>query len=297
MELPTDDAPATRYRVDLAYDGTDFSGWARQPGLRTVQGVLEQVLATLLRRTPPVPALVVAGRTDVGVHAHGQVCHLDLTPAQQRSLPRRRDGMPVGPVAEAIVGRVNGVLGHYSDVVLRHASEAPPGFDARFSAVWRRYEYRLADRSSFLDPAERLRTAWTSASLDVEAMDAAAATLLGLHDFAAYCRAREGATTIRTLQEFSWRRDADGVLVASVRADAFCRSMVRALVGACVSVGEGRFGVDDPERLRTGGMRTGEFTVSPARGLTLLEVAYPADEEVAARADATRARRELPDSD
>src|SRR5690606_26141108 len=149
----------------------------------------------------------------------------------------------------------------------------------------------LADAEALRDPRMRAFTLWHPASLDLAAMDAAARSLLGLHDFAAYCRPRDGATTIRTLQEFGWRRDVDGVLVAHVRADAFCHSMVRALVGACVAAGEGRFAPERAAGIRDEAQRGSEFIVMPARGLTLVEVGYPPDAELAARAQQTRAKR------
>jgi tRNA pseudouridine38-40 synthase len=292
----TESEPTVRIRLDLAYDGTGFSGWARQPGLRTVQGVLEEGLATLFSRTPPAPALVVAGRTDAGVHAADQVVHLDLTAEQVASLATVR--MPKGAGAAADAGakvayRLNGILSHSPDVVVKRGSIAPAGFDARFSAVWRRYEYRVSDRVETRDPAQRHRTLWWPTELDGEAMHAAAQGLLGLNDFAAFCKPREGATTIRTLQAFSWRRDASGVLVASLEADAFCHSMVRALVGGSVAVGEGRLAASDLALILDVGERTSAVKVVAAKGLTLLEVGYPADGELAARAEATRARREL----
>lgn len=291
-------AAPTRIRLDLAYDGTDFTGWARQPGLRTVQGVLEDALATLFGRADAEPPrLTVAGRTDVGVHAVGQVAHVDLAAAHLVQLERRPRGRGAGAAGVAsIARRINGIVGQAADVQILRASEAPAGFDARFSAVWRRYEYRIADARALHDPRTRDFTLWHPAELDVDAMDAAARSLLGLHDFAAYCRPREGATTIRTLQEFGWTRDADGVLVARVRADAFCHSMVRALVGACVAAGEGRFAADRVAGIRDEGRRTSEFIVMPARGLTLVEVGYPPDAELASRAEQTRARRGLPES-
>jgi len=274
-----------RLRFDLAYDGTGFRGWARQPGLRTVQGTLEAAISRLLGGDPQ---LVVAGRTDAGVHASGQVAHLDLTDAQRERLAKARN-----PDPEALAARMTGVLGQYPDVAVHRTSLAPDGFDARFSAVWRRYSYRVADRVSGYDPLERLRTTSVNAALDVEAMDAAARSLIGLHDFAAYCKWREGATTIRTLLEFDWHRDADGILVANVKADAFCHSMVRALVGACVAVGQGRLDVDDVVDIRDARERTSETKVLAARGLTLTEVGYPADDLLALRAEQTRARRSL----
>ena len=274
-----------RLRFDLAYDGTGFRGWARQPGLRTVQGTLEAAISRILGGDP---RLVVAGRTDAGVHASGQVAHLDLTEAQQERLAKART-----PDPEALAARLTGVLGQYPDVAVHRTAVAPEGFDARFSAVWRRYSYRVADRTAGYDPLERGRTTSVNADLDVEAMDAAARSLIGLHDFAAYCKWREEATTIRTLLEFDWHRDADGILIANVKADAFCHSMVRALVGACVAVGQGRLDVGDVVDIRDAGERTSETKVLAARGLTLTEVGYPADELLALRAEQTRARRLL----
>lgn len=275
-----------RLRLDIAYDGSFFRGWAAQPGLRTVQGTLEDALERILGSRP---RLVVAGRTDAGVHASGQVAHIDLDEAQQQRLPRtRREADPVA----ALAGRIRGVLGAYSDVTVSRTSVAPAGFDARFSAVWRRYTYRLADAAVGYDPLERARTTTVRASLDERAMDAAARSLIGLHDFAAYCKAREEATTIRTLLEFGWTREADGVLVARVKADAFCHSMVRALVGACAAVGEGRLAVADVAAIRDAGVRTADTKVLAARGLTLAEVGYPADDLLAARAEQTRNRRD-----
>ncbi|WP_020098654.1 tRNA pseudouridine(38-40) synthase TruA [Microbacterium sp. 11MF] len=274
-----------RLRIDLAYDGTDFRGWARQPNLRTVQGTLEAAIARILGGDP---RLVVAGRTDAGVHASAQVAHLDLTEGQERRLLSGRRPEPA-----ALAGRINGVLGPYPDVAVHRVDVAPEGFDARFSAVWRRYAYRVADRVTGYDPLERGRTTWVAAELDVDAMDAAARSLRGLHDFAAYCKPREEATTIRTLLEYGWHRDASGILIASVKADAFCHSMVRALVGACVAVGEGRIEIGRVAEIRDELERTNEVKVLAARGLTLTEVGYPADDLLAARAEQTRARREL----
>lgn len=272
-----------RLRLDLAYDGTDFRGWARQPGLRTVQGTLEAAVARILGGEPQ---LVVAGRTDAGVHASGQVAHLDLDTAQVARLEKGRSPDPA-----ALAARIGGVLGAYPDVVVHRSAVAPEGFDARFSAVWRRYEYRIADREAGYDPLERARTTTVAARLDNAVMDDAARSLIGLHDFAAYCKPRDGATTIRTLLEFGWHRDDRGILVANVKADAFCHSMVRAIVGACVAAGEGRIGVADVAAIRDAGVRTSETKVLAARGLTLTEVGYPADDLLGLRAEQTRARR------
>jgi tRNA pseudouridine38-40 synthase len=276
-----------RIRLDIAYDGTHFRGWARQPGLRTVQGTLEAAITRILGGDP---RLVVAGRTDAGVHALGQVAHLDLDDRQaSRLTPRRHGG--ADPVSD-LAHRIRGVLGAYADVTVHRVTLAPSGFDARFSAVWRRYAYRVADDTVEYDPLERARTTTVRGRLDAEAMDAAARSLVGLHDFAAYCKPRAEATTIRTLLEFEWMRGSDGVLVATVKADAFCHSMVRGLVGACVAVGSGRLDIADVTRLRDDAQRTSAFAVLPARGLTLTGVGYPADELLAARAEQTRARRD-----
>ncbi|WP_166984142.1 tRNA pseudouridine(38-40) synthase TruA [Paramicrobacterium fandaimingii] len=286
--------PATRFRLDIAYDGTDFSGWARQPGLRTVQGVLEDAIARLFGRRGDEPGLTVAGRTDAGVHATGQVAHVDLHARHAEALTRqnRRDTVIQSP-GEVFARRMNGVLGRRSDVVVTSASEAPDGFDARFSASWRRYAYRIADDVTGRNPLERNTVVWHPGALDVEAMDAAARELVGLHDFGAYCKPREGATTIRTLQDFRWSRDGAGYVVAEVKADAFCHSMVRSLTGACVSVGEGRLAAADLVRLRDAGARTSAFAVMPAHGLVLVQVGYPEDDLLAARAELTRAKRTL----
>lgn len=277
-----------RLRLDIAYDGAAFSGWARQPGLRTVQGALEAALATVFTRWGEPPQLTVAGRTDAGVHATGQVAHVDLSASQWEALGTKRAPL------ESLVKRLNGIAAPEGDVVVTRASVAPDGFDARFSPLWRRYSYRIADADAPRDPRRRGHTVWHPTRLDPAAMERGALRLLGLHDFATFCKPREGATTIRTLQQFRWDREPDGVLVARLQADAFCHSMVRAMVGATIAVGEGRFGADRLEELRVAETRTSEFKVAPAKGLTLTEVGYPADEDLAARATQTRARRGTP---
>ncbi|MFK5690195.1 tRNA pseudouridine synthase A [Ornithinimicrobium sp. LYQ92] len=257
-----------RIRLDLAYDGTSFSGWARQPGLRTVEDTLATGLGTVLRMEPP--GLTVGGRTDAGVHARGSVCHLDLDEPVWAAVPGRSDRSP----GEALVTRLAGVLP--DDVVVRSAVAVDGDFDARFSALRRRYTYRLLDRPHLLDPLRRRDTVVVRRALDVDAMHRAGGTLLGLQDFAAYCRARAGASTIRTLLEFSWERGDDGVLVGTVVADAFCHSMVRALVGSVVPVGHGARGTGWPREVLAGGMRDPGVRVMPAHGLCLEEIAYPA---------------------
>ncbi|MET1043949.1 MAG: tRNA pseudouridine(38-40) synthase TruA [Microbacteriaceae bacterium] len=284
-----------RLRLDIAYDGTRFAGWAKQPDQRTVQGEIESALATIFRRTAPAPHITVAGRTDVGVHAVAQVAHVDLTTAQLASLERPRQGRHKAPrsAAAALQKRLNGIAGLGADLYISDIRMAPDGFDARFSAIWRRYEYRIADPAAARNPLLQNHTLWYPAELDVDAMDAAAQSLLGLHDWASYCKPRAGATTIRMLQEFGWRRHSDGVLSATVVADAFCHNMVRALVGACVAVGEGKLPAADPAVIRDARARTNDFKVMPAKGLTLMAVGYPPDSELAERAERTRGLRVL----
>lgn len=274
-----------RLRLDLAYDGTDFHGWAAQPGLRTVEGELTSAVTTVLRLPEPA-RLTVAGRTDAGVHAAGQVVHVDLEPDE---LERAR-GHSDRPPEQALLTRLRGVLP--PDVVVHRVSEAPEGFDARFSATSRRYRYLVCDDPTRLDPLRRREVVALRTSLDAEAMHEAAQRLLGLRNFAAFCKRREGATTTRTLLRYDWRRREDGLLEATVLADAFCHSMVRALVGAVVPVGEGRRGVEFPAEVLTALVRDPRVKVMPAHGLCLVEVGYPEPGDMAARAVEARARRE-----
>ncbi len=261
-----------RLRMDLAYDGTDFHGWAKQTGLRTVQGELEGALTTVLR--VPEIAVTCAGRTDTGVHARGQVAHADVA---------------VEPDVGDLRRRLDGLLP--ADVRVRRVVAAPDGFDARFSAVWRRYAYRIADHPAAIDPLTRGHVLTWRHALDVDAIDAASKELLGRHDFAAFCKKREGATTIRTLLDLSWERDEDGLLVGTVRADAFCHHMVRSLVGCLMAVGEGRHPASWAGDVLAAATRDPAVTVVPAHGLTLEEVGYPPDDELAGRADAARRLR------
>ena len=274
-----------RLRLDLAYDGTDFHGWAAQPTLRTVQGTLEAALAQVLRLD--TVAVTCAGRTDTGVHARGQVMHLDV---EEHALEESA-GRSTSPPAEALLRRLNGVLP--VDVRVHRVAVAAVGFDARFSALWRRYAYRIADAPDLVDPLARTAVLAWPRQLDLAAMNEAAALLTGEHDFAAFCRKREGATTIRTLLDLSWDRDPTGLAVATVRADAFCHSMVRALVGCLVAVGEGRRTPSWAGEVLRSATRDPGVTVMHAHGLTLEEVAYPADDELAAQAQAARVVRTL----
>ncbi|HKT82821.1 MAG TPA: tRNA pseudouridine(38-40) synthase TruA [Solirubrobacterales bacterium] len=274
-----------RLRIDLSYDGTDFHGWATQPQLRTVQGTFEAALATVLR--VPEVRVVCAGRTDTGVHARGQVAHLQLD-----SLPPLR-GAPEEEPTATLLRRLNGLLP--ADIRLRSIRQVPESFDARFSATWRRYAYRIADRAEVHDPLTRNHVMQHPRPLDVDAMNDAAALLLGLNDFASFCKQREGATTIRTLQALSWTR-VDGIAEATVKADAFCHHMVRALVGCMVVVGEGRRPAVWAGEVLHGRARNPVAALVPANGLTLEEVGYPDELEFGAQADRTRARREAPEA-
>jgi tRNA pseudouridine38-40 synthase len=284
-----------RARLDFSYDGAKFHGWASQPGLRTVQDELEKALGQVVRLPgggrAPSWRVTVAGRTDAGVHARGQVAHVDIPRAAWEALPRRAERDFGG----ALRARLTGVLP--DDIVIRDASAAPEGFDARFSATERRYSYRLCDEFARRDPLRRGSVVWNNAPLDVSALNRVSATLTGLHDFAPFCKAREGATTIRELKEFMWARPATGedagLVVATLRADAFCHSMVRGLVGAVLAVGEGRRDAQWLAQIATGTERSQAITVAPPHGLTLEYVGYPSDEEMAMRAVETRARREL----
>ena len=268
----------TRWRLDLSYDGTDFSGWASQPNLRTVQGILEHWITQVLRLHEPVQ-VVCAGRTDAGVHARGQVVHVDL---------------PSTAPVDSLERRLRRVLP--PDVVVRRVSAAPPGFDARFAAVWRRYVYRLTDGTAPPDPLLRGHITRVRGPLDLDAMNQAGTMLLGLKDFAAFCRRREGATTIRTLLELHAERDHRGDVAYTVKADAFCHSMVRSLMGAMTTIGSGKRDAAWLADVMTSPTRHSTINVMPAHGLCLEEVGYPPDAELAARvvqARAARGREEL----
>nr|WP_246098150.1 tRNA pseudouridine(38-40) synthase TruA [Rhodococcus spelaei] len=284
--------------MDITYDGTDFSGWARQPGLRTVCGVLEESISTVLRE--PV-TLTVAGRTDAGVHASGQVAHMDVSAAAAPDEPQR------------LVRRLARFLP--PDVRVKAVTAVPAEFDARFSAIRRHYEYRITTARYGAEPLRARDTVSVPKDLDLDAMRAASAGLIGLHDFAAFCRRKEGATTIRELQRFDWARSDDrpagsaradarsagsaraaegDIVTAYVSADAFCWSMVRSLVGAMIAVGEGRRTPEWTVALLQERERSSAVLVAPAHGLSLVRVDYPADADLAARNAATREVRSVP---
>ena len=278
-----------RLRLDLGYDGTDFRGWAAQPGLRTVQGEIEAALAMASREEATV---TVAGRTDAGVHARHQVCHVDLSDeAWARLGPRvrRLNKILSGRYGERARGRDLAAARGTCDVRIYSAAVVGPSFDARFSALGRRYAYRVSDRPEPLGRWDRL---WVEDPLDVAAMNEAGAALLGEHDFLGFCRPREGATTIRTLRTLRAEREADGTLVFRVEADAFCHSMVRSLVGALLLVGTGARGTDYPAAILAARSRSEAAPIAPAHGLTLEGVEYPDPSQWGARANQARARRD-----
>ena len=279
-----------RVRLDLAYDGGPFSGWAVQPGRRTVQGTLEEAIALLIRR--PI-RVTVAGRTDAGVHARGQVVHVDFTEAEWMGLNRGVELDPAVALLRRLRGSLSRGLGELTGAIEVHkVAIATVGFDARFSALWRRYSYRIADGPLLWDPLGRSSTLWHQDRLDVARLNEGASQLLGLQDFRSYCKPRQGATTIRELQRFEFARGADGVLVATVQADAFCHNMVRSLVGSALLVGAG---IEEPgwlhERLLTR-QRDAKSVLAAPHPLVLEEVAYPSASGLLARAELTRARRQ-----
>lgn len=301
-----------RLRIDLAYDGGGFYGWAVQPDIRTVQGEIEQALHRILRVDPNDASeplrLVVAGRTDTGVHASHQVCHIDMSP----DILERAVGHMKVPAVTALEHRLQRVLP--DDITIHRISEAPVGFDARFSALERTYVYRIADRSSEVDPRLRGCVLHIDGDLDIEAMNFAAAQTIGLHDFGSFATPNPGGTTIREVKQADWARVPAQPLIAqpmagegyvvptfesglvcfTIVADAFARNMVRSLVNGCVQVGLDKRDLDWFKGKMAVPKREGSTGPIAPQGLTLEHVAYPADDQLAARAQAIRAKRTLP---
>jgi len=286
--------------LDISYEGTDFAGWAAQRGQRTVAGTLSAALDVLFRTAVPV---VAAGRTDAGVHAVGQVAHIDVERSTLVALAPRAVRLPerqhqTQTVAEELDSGRTGLLRRLAgllplDVRVRRVTVAAPGFDARFSALRRHYRYRIGAAEWGVEPLRRRDVFARRRPLDVEAMSRAASSLIGLHDFAAFCRPRPGATTVRELQALTVHDRKDEIVV-DVAADAFCHSMVRSLVGSLIAVGEHQIPVDRPSALLAGLSTATGIHVAPALGLTLVAVDYPPDDELANRARVTRATRERP---
>lgn len=270
----------SRFRIDLGYDGTDFAGWAKQPGKRTVLSELVSALEVIFGKTSNDFAIRVAGRTDAGVHAEAQVAHFDLAEEQLKRLGRSKD----------MAMKLNNILPN--DIRVFSVVLAPAGFNARFSALGRAYKYRISDLGAPRNPLHSRFTLWYSKPLDTELMNQAAAELLGLRDFAAFCKPRVGATTVRELRECAVQR-IDGVIEVSIKADAFCHNMVRAIIGSLMAVGTSKLELSRLLSLRDEQIRTSEFKVVGPQGLSLVAVDYPADKDLAAQSEITRARRTI----
>ncbi|MBM3655706.1 MAG: tRNA pseudouridine(38-40) synthase TruA [Actinobacteria bacterium] len=280
MEQPTlnPGSGLLRFRIDFSYDGTGFSGWARQVDQRTIQGEMEVALSGLVRDRVD---LIVAGRTDAGVHASFQVAHFDLP-------ERDKYGKEWKP--QDLQYRLNRMLSE--EILVKAVTKAPPHFHARFSALRRTYIYRIADGQQHIDPLKRFDITPWYRHLDLSRLNEASRRLLGEHDFATFCKPGGFGTTLRRLEEFSWQRMADATLLATVTADAFCYSMVRNIVGAVVCVGESRFEPEWISSLLLNRTRVSQSMVFPARGLTLIAVEYPADDLLEARLKVTACRRD-----
>ena len=276
----------TRLRIDFGYDGTDFYGWSKQPELRTIQGEFIEAFTVIFGEAENDFGLRVAGRTDAGVHAIGCVAHADLTDEQLARLGRQ--------TIDDLAYKLNGLLPN--DIRVSNVAVAPAGFDARFSAISRRYRYRIADGLSTSNALEARHTLQLIWKLDTDAMNAAAQQLLGLNDFASFCKPREKSTTIRELQEVSVVRVDGGVIEIELQADAFCHNMVRSIVGALIAVGRGKADGAKLRELLEKTNREGSFKVVAPHGLTLLAIGYPADHLLEAQAAMAKNLRSLDDA-
>ena len=271
----------TRLRIDFGYDGTDFFGWSKQPELRTIQAAFLEALTLIFGESDF--SLRVAGRTDAGVHALNQVAHFDLSQTQLARLGRE--------TIDDVAYKLNRLLPN--DIRVMTVGIAPAGFDARFSAINRRYRYRLADNLSFKNPLETRFTLDVAGELNIEAMTEAGSHLLGLHDFASFCKPREGSTTIRELQEITVSRGQGQVVEIEIQADAFCHNMVRSIVGALIAVGQGRATPAKIKQLLEQTNRDGSYKVVSPHGLSLLKIGYPADDQLAEQAEKAQNLRTL----
>ncbi len=265
----------TRFRIDLAYDGTDFSGWAIQPGLRTVEGELKKALEVIFDEIHN--GLRVAGRTDAGVHALAQVAHVDFSETQAK---RVKSGLPK---------KLNALLPR--DIRIHSFEQAAAGFDARFSAVSREYQYRI-NQSEFENPLSGRNQLWHKYPLNVQGMQEASKVLIGLHDFAAFCKPRPGSTTIRELKRLEISH-LENEIVIDLEADAFCHNQVRSIVGALIAVGESKISKEELSEILNGKERIGKFKVVGPEGLSLKAISYPADELLASQAEKARNMRSL----
>jgi tRNA pseudouridine38-40 synthase len=252
-----------RLRIDLSYDGTNFAGWAKQPDQRTLQEEIEKALTVL---TQSNIATIVAGRTDAGVHAEHQVIHTDV--------PEKTD-------ITNFAFRLNQLLDE--DIRVNSVVYALSNFHARFTASARTYKYKIIDGGRTTPPLDRYDSTDWFRELDIDLMNQGSKLLLGEHDFFAFCKFREGGTTIRNLLQFNWARDEKGYAVATIKAESFRYNMVRNLVGAAVCVGEKRFEPEWMLKTLEDKVRIPDSYVFPAKGLTLVYVEYPAESEYLTR--------------
>lgn len=300
--------PAVRVRIDFSYDGGPFAGWAKQPGLITVQGVLEEALALIFR----VPIYTtVAGRTDAGVHALHQVVHFDVTRSAWERLPGKSLNLDPGNAlrrklrgalsraladAEAELGLPTRLQGYLQKAItVTECREVPADFDARFSALERSYRYLIEDHQEERgsNPLNR-HLAWqVNAELDLELMNRAAQELLGLNDFLSFCKPRAGSTTIRELRELSFERREDGLIEATIRADAFCHNMVRTLIASLIMVGEGARDIAWLQSRISVPVRDSQVRLAAPRGLALARISYPEASGYATQANRARNLRTL----
>ena len=284
MNKPAGDTGGfVRFRVDLAYDGTDFAGWAKQPKLRTVEGELVKVFEKIFGKSKTGFDMRVAGRTDAGVHARVQVCHLDVPQDRIKRIGRDHLGAK----------RLNTLLPE--DLIIHDFQVADPGFDARFSALGRHYKYTITDTEFFKDPTLTRYALLYKRKLDVELLNEAAQTLVGLKDFAAFCKPRAGSTTIRNLRQFEVARKANGLIEIQLHADAFCHNMVRSLVGSILAVADGRLSIEELIEVQKSGKRGNKFKVVDSRGLTLEAIDYPDSAKYAEQAELSRKMRNIDD--
>ena len=274
----------TRFRMDFAYDGTDFTGFVKQPKHRTVQGDLLAAMSVILGETSNDFAMRVAGRTDAGVHAANQVVHVDLSPEQLKRLGRSTN----------MVAKLNKMLPE--SIRVHRFEPAAPGFDARFSAIYRRYRYQISDDFAPKDPQQMRYVLNLTYALDPDAMNEAAQQLIGLGDFASFCKSREGATTIRDLKRIRVKRNSQNVIEIELKADAFCHNMVRSIVGALIAVGAGKATKADLKRTFERAKRVQTYKVVEPKGLTLIEIGYPVQSRLGYQAERSRARRTLDES-
>ena len=272
-----------RYRINLAYDGTAYFGWARQSGRKTVQQSLLDALTLVFGESTNDFSMRVAGRTDAGVHAFSQVAHVDITAAQIKRLGRTK----------SIAFRLNSILDR--DIRIHSFEIAPPGFHARFSATFRRYRFRIADGPVAKDPLQARYTLWLAHELDPDLMRDGAKEFIGLHDFNSFCKARTGATTIRDMKSIKITRNPElgGVIEIELIADAFCHNMVRAIVGGLIAVAQGSAQKSEITHVLKVAQKRAPFKVATPEGLTLVEIGYPADDQLEAQAEITRKKRQL----